>query len=285
MIIASITFGDEVERIWKRQITGASVLFLLNRYLTPIQFGFEIDAFNNPRWSTYSNVLKGFSCDRVVAFEGYATVALVTVCELIMILRVFALYGRNYWILSFLLALLAGHVIISSYGLSVGMRAPLTAGFVGCIFTGPPRETLFPAIWYAPVVVDFIIFGFTLHRTMKYSRALGSSTPLLRQFTRDGVLYFAIIFSANMINVLVYELAVQDLKAIGASFSQMITSVMISRLVLNLRGVIDEEPTSPRPGNNVHYRQGIVTRAVGNLGGDFGRWDTSSDFGKGVSVS
>jgi hypothetical protein len=57
-----------VERIWKRQITGAAILFLINRYVTPLQFIIIIDgrifllrfdlllspsilAFNDPRWT------------------------------------------------------------------------------------------------------------------------------------------------------------------------------------------------------------------------------------------
>ncbi len=33
----------EVERIWKRKLSGINILFVLNRYLTPIQFSFIID--------------------------------------------------------------------------------------------------------------------------------------------------------------------------------------------------------------------------------------------------
>ncbi|KAG7096412.1 hypothetical protein E1B28_003852 [Marasmius oreades] len=218
-----------------------------------------------------NNKLTVSSCDRIVSFEGYTTVGLVAVCELVMILRIFALYGRNYWILGFLLVVLAVQIIISSYGLSFGTRVPLPPGFVGCIFTGPPNKSLFPAIWYAPAITDFIIFCLTLYRTMKFIRNLRSTTPLIHQFTRDGVLYFAVIFSANMINVIIYQLAVEDLKAIGASFSQMITSVMVSRLVLNLRGVGEQ----PRPRPNLRSAQqpnDIMTRTIGNLGEEFRTW-------------
>jgi len=52
---------------------------------------------------------------------------------------------------------------------------------------------------------------------------------------RDGILYFTVIFGANLLNVLLYSLAAQSIKAIGASFSQLVTTVMISHLQLNLR--------------------------------------------------
>ncbi|KAG8712034.1 hypothetical protein FRC08_015122 [Ceratobasidium sp. 394] len=33
-----LTFSDEVDRIWRREWTGATWLFALNRYLTELQF-------------------------------------------------------------------------------------------------------------------------------------------------------------------------------------------------------------------------------------------------------
>lgn len=64
------------------------------------------------------------------------------------------------------------------------------------------------------------------------------------------------------------KLAVSDLKAIGASLSQLLTSVMISRLVLNLRSAPELssntvicEPTATTPMK-------FMTRAIGDLGGE-----------------
>ncbi|KAJ3490880.1 hypothetical protein NLJ89_g11398 [Agrocybe chaxingu] len=45
-----LTFADEVERIWKPDFSGATVLFLINRYLTPIQFIIIVTAFQHPGW-------------------------------------------------------------------------------------------------------------------------------------------------------------------------------------------------------------------------------------------
>jgi hypothetical protein len=60
------------------------------------------------------------------------------------------------------------------------------------------------------------------------------------------------------------QLAEDDLKAIGASFSQLITATMISRLVLNLRASSMSPPTS-----GVGYTQSrarLMDRTIGNLG-------------------
>lgn len=44
--------------------------------------------------------------------------------------------------------------------------------------------------------------------------------PTIARFVNDGLLYFLVIFAANLSNVLIYTFAVPDLKAFGASFSQ-----------------------------------------------------------------
>jgi hypothetical protein len=65
------------------------------------------------------------------------------------------------------------------------------------------------------------------------------------------------------------QLAPPDLKAVGASFSQLITAVMISRLVLNLRSAVSTEYHSGSSGINIHRvipDQSFLTRTIGNLG-------------------
>lgn len=38
-----LTFSQKVERIWSQKINGATILFLINRYCTPLQFIVVID--------------------------------------------------------------------------------------------------------------------------------------------------------------------------------------------------------------------------------------------------
>ncbi|KAF9458942.1 hypothetical protein BDZ94DRAFT_1312843 [Collybia nuda] len=260
-----LTFSEEVERIWKRKITGAAILFLINRYITPLQFIITIDAFNDPIWTpTFSR------CRQFVAFEGASTVALIAVCELIMILRVYALYGRRRPILVLLMVLWTLQIILSSISMKLGFPVPLPAGLVGCIFTA--RSKLFPAVWVTPLITDSTIFFLTMWRTRDYIKR-SNNTPTMRVFIRDGLLYFLVIFVANLMNTLTFFLAVDDLKAVGASFSQLITATMISRLVLNLRSSTElpsEDPT------NTYIPRGpmkFMTRTIGNLGEDLEPFD------------
>ncbi|RDB19736.1 hypothetical protein Hypma_013174 [Hypsizygus marmoreus] len=46
-----LTFSEEVEKIWKRKITGAAILFLINRYGTPLAVIIIIEAYHDPNWT------------------------------------------------------------------------------------------------------------------------------------------------------------------------------------------------------------------------------------------
>jgi len=243
----ALTFGEEVEQIWKENLNGASVLFLLNRYATPLQFIIIIDAFQDPRWTRSA-------CNRFVAFQGGSNIALIAICELVMILRVYALWGRCPIILTVLLLLWITQVVVSAVGLSTGFAVPLLPGSVGCIFSG--STTLFAALWVAPLISGSVMFVLTLLKTWHYM-AHSSNTRTIQVFLRDGIMYYLVVFMANLMNTFIYFLAVQDIKSIGASFSQVITSVMVSRLVLNLRSA--GRVTCNRPTK-------FMSKTIGNLG-------------------
>ncbi|KAJ3504644.1 hypothetical protein NLJ89_g7831 [Agrocybe chaxingu] len=279
-----LTFPQEIERIWTTRFSGATFLFLLNRYITPLQFIIIIHAFHDPIWSKEV-------CDNFVVFEGASTVVMVAVCEreftqelsaelsanscppeVIMILRVYALYNRSNVVLTFLLLLWIAQISVSAVGLRTGFAVPLPPELTGCILTG--SSSTFSLVWVSPLVTDTCIFALTLWRTREYISRSGSA-PTLHLFVRDGVLYFLVIFMANLLNTLLFFLAPDDLRAIGASFSQLITALMVSRLVLNLRS----NPTSEEDDRSVSYNVRFVgtgkdtvstiwARTLGDLGED-----------------
>jgi len=105
---------------------------------------------------------------------------------------------------------------------------------------------------------DITVFFFD---NFNWRLIIGNRT--LQLFLRDGFLYFFTIFAVNLLNMLLFlvrpicdiwfpclltyvQMAPEDLKALGASFSQLLTSTVISRLILNLRGAsyhLDDDTT------------------------------------------
>ncbi|KAF8578068.1 hypothetical protein K439DRAFT_1639172 [Ramaria rubella] len=234
----AITLGDEVERIWKQPWTGATFLYAVNRYVTLFQRPIIVTAFTSPAWSRNLS-----ACEHFVRFEGGSTLGLVaTVAStVIMMLRVYAVWHRNRRVLIVLILFWVAQVAFSGMALGFSMRVPLPPILAGCILTGV--NNLFSPFWIMPLITDSVVFGLTLWRTMRYSKAT-RSMPLLKLFVRDGALYFLCISSANLLNVILFLVCrhdIGDLLVMAQTnfFSQIITCVMVSRLVLNLRNVRD----------------------------------------------
>ena len=160
------------------------------------------------------------------------------------------------------------------------------------------------ALWILPLITDSIVFLLTLHRSRRYWKGFGTTPCVLHPrtsilllichrchqrtiyvFARDGTMYFLVICMANLLNTLVFfvsvrhrfgshhrsktlQLAPKDLKVVGAQFTQLITSIMISRLFLNLRSVTDttRDGYSTTGGPTGHTASRLVSGAVGNLG-------------------
>ncbi|KAG8708923.1 hypothetical protein FRC09_000965 [Ceratobasidium sp. 395] len=128
------------------------------------------------------------------------------------------------------------------------VSAPLPPGFVGCVMG--PQGPLGAAFWLSSLVVDTIITILTVFKATQYIQANGKRDRLVHVILRDGLLYFVVILTANLSNCLTYYLAPVRLRVIIASFCQGITSVMVSRLQLNLRSVsitLSEIPISQNP--------------------------------------
>ncbi|QRV92753.1 hypothetical protein RhiJN_20771 [Ceratobasidium sp. AG-Ba] len=125
------------------------------------------------------------------------------------------------------------------------VRVPLPEGSVGCIMGG--HGPYMAALWLAPLAMDTVITGLTIFKTMQYLRQRHGQVRLIHVILRDGILYFAVILVANLLNCVIYYVAPSDLKVIGASFSHIITIIMISRLQLNLRSSTIRSPDIPTP--------------------------------------
>ncbi|KAF5358756.1 hypothetical protein D9758_008554 [Tetrapyrgos nigripes] len=269
-----LTLEEEVTYIWGQKLNVATLLFFLNRYVTPLEFIVVLLS------------IKGIghrSCAQFVAFEGAGTTALVT-SKLLLGVELHELLThsnscrtcddseglRIIWTTE-----TAAHILTAAVGWtsnhfvdwhSIGICCASPSPASRFVFITARTRPLFPSLWVAPLILDSIIFLLTIYRTRRYLSQNVSTAYILM---RDGTMYFLFIFIANASNVLIYYTAADDLKAFGASFSQLITSLMISRLILNLRQPRDgwENPLTRSRAklNDDHGEVGVVaTQFVSN---------------------
>lgn len=230
-----LTFADEVEIIWMQpRWSHMTLLWALNRYITPLAFIVVTAAFHMD-WP--SEV-----CDRYVLFPAALKVVTASVVGTIFVIRLYAIYNKSRLIAGFGSALLVAQLAVKIWSFTDGTALILPEGLVGCILVGRSQNR-FVFTWVAELVFDTIVFAMTLWRTLQQyqlqrDHLRHGRVSLIALIMRDGIAYFAVIFGANALTVGFYVWAPRNLKAMNATFGTLITSLMVSRLILNLKTAV-----------------------------------------------
>ncbi|KAJ8481889.1 hypothetical protein ONZ45_g15158 [Pleurotus djamor] len=211
----SLTFGDEVEKIWQKKFSPVTILWFMNRYLSPLGYIVIIVSFHDP-WPKSV-------CNRYVLFPEALKLFTALAIGLIFIMRLYAVYGGNRLVVGCAGFLLAAQLAVKTWAFTDGTSLNLPPPLIGCILVGksPPGER-FVYTWIAELVFDSVMFFATLGRTtFLYRNRHNHATSLIQLIMRDGIIYFAVIFVANLVTVLIFLFAPPDIKAINASFSTL----------------------------------------------------------------
>jgi len=220
----------EIERIWKKKITYTSVLYLLNRYYGLVQFALVVPLITTP----ITNAFSVDACKHIFRWEPVGALISTLLSQVIMGSRVYALYGKSTYVAGILGNMLLIQFIFHAYTMTRVFQAPAPApGIpVPCIAIGP--QGILVAFWVLPLVYDTVTFSLTLFKAVSLWRN-ETKSPTLSLLFRDGLVYFAAIFSMNLINVILFVTQSTTLQAVNLPATLMLNIIMSCRLVLNLR--------------------------------------------------
>ncbi|KAH9849067.1 hypothetical protein C2E23DRAFT_906155 [Lenzites betulinus] len=289
-----ITFPEEYRRIWRRKFTGATFVYLFMRYsavFDRIFFVLEVLVWNS------SDKVCGYitHTDDALLFINYMSLAAFTS------LRVYGVWGRDWRPLLLVLPLSLTKPLVVM--VENTYYVPLQAGPPsGCIYvwlisnaTVANSETLRLKIYHAWratlidrtfCVVTFaakagifaansIVVILTWIKTFGLSREslkTGFKTPLATLVLRDGTAYFLILFASFIITIITD--GIRDsltILLVWPYFDQVITVILCSRFILNLRGVYfatdgcEGDALTTLHLSDVRFG-GITSTIVGNLG-------------------
>ncbi|KAJ6571465.1 hypothetical protein B0H19DRAFT_1130033 [Mycena capillaripes] len=220
------TLDTEINLLWRRRKSLSAYWFYINRYFGVFS-GIAVSALP---FLTLSLEM----CIRYSLFRELVLVVAQTINSIIMVIRVYALYGRSRRILwgLFLIGLVVVAVTIYSFSQQHASR-PTVVG--GCHFDLTESTSHhFAASWIAIVAFDALIFGLTLYNAYINRRRTIPSTSLHMIVLRDGSVYFAIMATANLANILTYYLPALVSPGSLSTFANSISVTMISRMILNL---------------------------------------------------
>ncbi|TFY66491.1 hypothetical protein EVG20_g4605 [Dentipellis fragilis] len=185
----------------------------------------------------------------------------------IMLVRVYALYGRNKLVAAGLSIILVAQTATGIWQVTVPGATPVFDSFLYsdeyhfCTYAPPTNMARASSVYMCmSLAYDTAVFGLTLSRTSymfwKHEGRGPKSRSLVDGLIRDGGLYFASIFSINLAWVIMIFYAPPGLHDVAAMPSSSMTMVLIGRITLNLRVRVyerlDEDTT---PANDIPLSQ------------------------------
>ncbi|EKM57500.1 uncharacterized protein PHACADRAFT_26171 [Phanerochaete carnosa HHB-10118-sp] len=259
-----ITFGDEINLVWRRKLTGATILFLLNRYASLIKNVVEFSNLFSPsltacqRSQTAYNI---FDLSALFVFAGATRFSAF---------RVWAIWGRELRPFLFILPFCLVTPVLNAY--RVAKATPIFDDEYPSPWGGCEEDIGMPITLYIQfgditraiaIVTDGLVLIMTWIKTYSIYRAArraGAGTGLSQLLIRDGTLYFGTLLVFNILAVVINSTSA-DLNPVNY-FNDNVNCIFISRFILNLRSV----------GANINNRAGTSTSGKdtvmwGGLGG------------------
>ncbi|KAF8799557.1 hypothetical protein BYT27DRAFT_7201441 [Phlegmacium glaucopus] len=228
-----LTFPSEVERYWIiGRLNCASCLFYLNRYGVLLAY---IPILMESFWVTH-DPSKLQICRQLKAYHQYISTLIQAVIAAMLIMRIYALYRRNIRILIFFVVIAAALLAVACWAGFGGKSEPLEDVLfeTGCgVSTSHYRALRMAISWTAQLAFDLLVFGMTLYRILTLPRMTHSN--LLTIFMWDGAMYFGVMTISTLMNILLLLVSDPLTRDIGMSFTNTISSVMMTRMMLNIR--------------------------------------------------
>ncbi|KAI0274971.1 hypothetical protein BC834DRAFT_850543 [Gloeopeniophorella convolvens] len=227
-----ISLPREWQYIWKTSWTPVKVAYLFCRYWVISVVPYLLFAFvNNHSFE---------ACQRIYKIPVALAMWNQVGSESVLLIRTYAFFNRNIYVLAGLLCALGGMV---AYQLYVDTSQMLVLPFVTPPFTqGPcfpmskPHSAHLLGFFIAPLGFDTIVTLMTVCKAFYIRRRNGGpSSRLIQTFLREGVFYYLLISIANLINGIFYLQPRQVISAINIPLSVMMSPVLACRLILDLR--------------------------------------------------
>ncbi|KAI8974607.1 hypothetical protein BD414DRAFT_498188 [Trametes punicea] len=262
-----ITFDREVALFWRNKFTGASLLFLINRYLPLL-----VNLLN----ITSSARMSDYSCDMYI--KALQTIELLQYFPwaAFSALRTFALSRGNRALAGFvfLLSIVPIGVNFSQYHWLVVDNDPT----LGCSSRSTVSEEVAKrltiasrtCLMAADVIVLLVTWASTAGAIRLANIALKGRPSFARMLARDGTIYFSILLILNTLHLTFTMLAITEdaLSPVSyfTTFTEPITAVLVSRFLLNLQEVNQSSQRSALATLTQSVSLDFATRVIGSLG-------------------
>jgi len=225
-----INFSDEIHLIWLQRLSVGKVLYIVTRY------GCFLDVAVAFLYS-FSSALSVDSCRVVYEIANWIMTFGVHTCQVVLIIRTYAIWGQNRFILAYLCGIQLTAITSCIFLLYFSNKSVIfmpspSPTLVSCVPILGNNKLFFD---YCLVLVVEINFLFVL-LVKGFSQWRINSTPFVRTLYRDGVVYFVVLFSVSLTNVIFVETSFNTpYFYIATEHQRIFISIFASRLIINVR--------------------------------------------------
>ncbi|KAA1473417.1 hypothetical protein DENSPDRAFT_839882 [Dentipellis sp. KUC8613] len=239
-------FDREVEVIWKQggKKRFGFWLYLFNRFFPLVWLVFDMIPLAPAGIVSPSVCIIYLMCDDIVTLLTTLSV------QVILQIRVYALYNRSRRILIFLAVCCALEICTMIILIGVTMkhisRLPVVSTSTGCYYEGIfSIYALFwiPALVFEPVLCMLVVWkAWGEDAMVKFGLVardkIGSTTPkLVKSIARDSLMYFLVIFAELTVNTVIWAHENRYVNII-MPWSCALPSILGSHLFLSMREVV-----------------------------------------------
>lgn len=229
-----ITTNDMVELFWRARWSNAKAMYLINRLTVPFTMVVILLLLAMPSPSDRA-------C-KVVSWIGVAgTTIILTPIDFTMIIRVYALWNRDKWVLTGVLILCFLHVVcyaaISCYTFATSVVIPASPPFTGCMVTFG-----FDKIWIsfvAALLFETVVISLIVYKTWFFATQGDIRTPLFTMLFTDGVVYYLVMIASQILGLMCFLVPSALVIPVLRSYSQFsIAGVICNRLLARLQRLL-----------------------------------------------
>ncbi|KAF8910175.1 hypothetical protein CPB84DRAFT_1672890 [Gymnopilus junonius] len=223
-----ISLPREYNFVWRTHWTPVKMAYLFCRYWVIVVVPYLLYCFvvDHPRET----------CERI--YKASLAMWNQVGSESVLLIRTYAFFSRNVYVLWFLISALSGVV---AYQLYVDTTQMLLLPFVKpdfgpCFPMSKPHSAHLLGFFIAPLLFDTVVTFMTVLKAFYIRKHNGGpNSRLIQTFLREGVFYYILISIANLINGVFYLQPRQVISAINIPLSVMLGPVLACRLILDLR--------------------------------------------------
>lgn len=228
------TFDEEVKFMWPAPRSLVKILFLGNRYITPI---FQvIIVVQISRLVPTSDAF----CKVWIVLGGFAEISSLATADLLLLFRIHALWGGRRAVVIGTLALwVLSYLCIGVVGLlaAIEIIPPLRYDHITLQCFSEHKPKVLPAQWVVSLILELVVFFMTAIKAVQHRESDQLRTPILKALYYDQFMYYVAIVFIRIWNLVIWLVFPPSLFFLGLYFIWAVIIALVSRIMLHLRSV------------------------------------------------